>query len=160
MYLIVGGDSKIGRAISNSWSNRVLFHSSTRVKNLESSTRPYIDLSDIDSININHSYRVIVVAAGVTSIQECEDNPEKTRLINVVNTSLLVNKLCRNGALVVFLSSNQVFDGNLPYRKATDSKNPISEYGKQKSETEDLLLSNCDNVSILRMTKVVDNEFA
>jgi dTDP-4-dehydrorhamnose reductase len=157
MHLIVGGDSDIGMAISDNWNNNnISFHASTRRISLISDERPYIDLSDENSIiNTNFVYDVVIITAGVTSIDECERNPEETRNINVVNTSLLINKLHSQGAYVMFLSSNQVFDGSRPFRKSTDSKNPINEYGKQKSEVEDVMLP-LQSKCILRMTKVFD----
>lgn len=159
MYLIVGGDSTIGKALGNYWKkNNIDFHSSTRKSDLVSDERPYIDLSDKSSfINANLSYDVAIIAAGVTSIDKCEVNQEETRKINVINTSLLINKLYDAGVYVMFLSSNQVFDGSKPFRKSTDNKNPINEYGKQKSEVEDFMIP-LKYKCILRMTKVFDKE--
>jgi dTDP-4-dehydrorhamnose reductase len=133
----------------------ISFHASTRNKSLASNVRPYIDLSNIDNFNISYSYEVIVIVAGITNIQECEESPKEAREINVVNTSTLARKLDNGRTLIIFLSSNQVFDGDSPFKKITDKKNPVNEYGKQKSETEELLFKYCSNVCILRLTKVI-----
>ena len=161
MHLIVGGDSDIGMAIADNWNNNnIPFHASTRRISLISGERPYIDLSDVNTIiNINFAYDVAIITAGVTSIDKCERNPEETRNINVVNTSLLINKLHSQGAYVMFLSSNQVFDGRTNLQKVNDEKSPITQYGGQKSEMEDLV-SKLEGYSILRLTKVIHPEFS
>ena len=49
MYLIVGGDSVIGKALGNYWEdNNTDFHSSTRKLALSSEVRPFIDLENLD----------------------------------------------------------------------------------------------------------------
>ncbi len=155
MHLIVGGDSVIGKALGNYWEkNNIDFHSSTRNLGLSSKTKPYIDLENLDLINLDYSYDSIILCAAVSKLDECEKYPNKTRDINVVNTFKLAQKLSNSGAFVLFLSTNHVFDGKTPFRKTNDKKNPINEYGKQKSDAEDLISGLC-SYGILRLTKVI-----
>ena len=156
MHLIIGGDSVVGMGISENWSqNNISHHASTRKRNLVSKIRPYIDFKQIGKIDFNNNYDVIVITAAVTSIYKCEQDPELTRMINVVNTLNAIKKLSNPSTFIVFYSSNQVFDGEKPFKKITDKKKPINEYGKQKSEIEDLLLKYSSNVCIIRMTKIL-----
>ena len=160
MYLIVGGDGLIGKNLSEYWIKQdVSFHSSTRKKELVSECRPFIDLKELDLEGLTFTYSAIVFCAGISNINECEKNPIKTRNINVVSSFNLIQKLSNSGSFIVFLSSNQVFDGRTNLQKVNDEKSPITQYGGQKSEMEDLV-SKLEGYSILRLTKVIHPEFS
>jgi len=155
MYLIVGGDSVIGKALGNYWEdNNTDFHSSTRKLALSSEVRPFIDLENLDFSNLDYGYDVAILCAAVSSIAKCELHKKRTRIINVINTYTLLEKLSLLGTHIIFLSSNQVFDGSKPLNKTSDRKKPVCEYGKQKAEAEDLI-SNLKKFSILRLSKVI-----
>lgn len=155
MHLIVGGDSVIGKALGNYWEkNNIDFHSSTRNSEFSSKIKPFIDLENLDLTNLDCSYDSVVLCAAVSKLDECEKHPNRTRKINVINTFKLAQRLSNSGAMVLLLSTNQVFDGKIPHRKINDEKNPINEYGKQKSEMEDLMVG-LEQYGILRLTKVI-----
>ena len=158
MRLIIGGDSKIGEKISSNWDNQKLkFHSSTRRKELMSKQRPFIDLSDLDHLNLEFNYDSAIFCASQTSLSECESNPKESRKINVDAISKLAEILNSKGTFLLFLSTNQVFDGKKAYRKASDQKNPINEYGRQKSDVEENILK-LSKSSVLRLSKVINHE--
>ena len=155
MHLIVGGNSVIGKALGNYWEkNNIDFHSSTRNLGLSSKTKPFIDLENLDLANLDCSYDSVVLCAAMSKLDQCEKHPNRTREINVINTFKLAQRLSDSGAMILFLSTNQVFDGKIPFRKINDEKKPINEYGNQKSETEDLM-ARLEQYSILRLTKVI-----
>lgn len=158
MHLIVGGDSVIGKALGNYWEkNNIDFHSSTRNLGLSSKTKPYIDLENLDLTNLDYPYDSAILCAAISKQDECEKHPNRTRNINVVNTFKLAKQLSKSGAFILFLSTSQVFDGNTPFKKIDDKKSPINAYGKQKSESEDLI-SGLEKYSILRLTKVIHTD--
>jgi dTDP-4-dehydrorhamnose reductase len=156
MVLILGGDSMIGSALFEHWryDKHIQCHSSTRNKYLVSDSRPYIDLNKPDLFKICRRYDVVILCASVSSIASCDINKKQTRVVNVDNTYSISKCLSQLGAHVIFLSSNQVFDGTTPFKKSNDIKNPISEYGRQKADTEELI-SSLNRFSILRLTKVM-----
>ena len=119
-----------------------------------SNSRIYINLEEPESFQLDMHYDVAILCAAESNIAKCESNPEKTRVINVVNTYTLSKELSQSNTYVVFLSSNQVFDGTTPFSKVNDKTNPTSEYGRQKADAEKLI-SNLKNFSILRLTKVI-----
>ena len=156
--LIIGSDGFIGSSISKDWDEKnIPCHASTRKRNLVSKKRPFINLNHPEEISSRHHYNLIVITAAISDLYECEKNPELTRKINVINTCKIVKKLSNDSTHIVFFSSNQVFDGAEPFRKSTDKKKPINEYGRQKSEIENLLLEYSSNTCIIRMTKVIHN---
>ena len=67
MYLIVGGDSAIGKALGNYWeNNNTDFHSSTRNLELASEARPFIDLENLNLSNLDYFYDVFRLLVRVT----------------------------------------------------------------------------------------------
>ena len=155
MVLIVGGDSAIGTALSKYWENRkILFHSSTRHKELQSDSRPVYDLANTRTFKKLLDYDSAVFCAAITDMLACEHKPKKTRSVNVSGTIDLIKKLSINKTHILLLSSNQVFDGKYPFQHCCTPRNPINEYGKQKAEVEEFI-ENIPNSCILRLTKVL-----
>ena len=79
-------------------------------------------------------------------------------MINVDATLRLIDRLLARGIYVVYLSTNQVFDGSMPNVPPDAPVNPISEYGKQKARTENelkVLIQQGAPLSILRLAKVI-----
>ena len=159
MILIVGGDSAIGKELSKFWQNRgVDHHSSTRRKTEIADWRPYIDLQKNNWRMKLDNYESTVICAAVSRLSDCENDPEGSRQINVVNTVKLGQKLIQNGVFVLLLSTNAVFDGTKPFRKTTEPVCPTSEYGRQKADAEQELLGS-GMVAVLRLTKVINEDF-
>ena len=94
----------------------------------------------------------------VARIAACAADPEGTAHINVDQTLTLIEKLLARGIHVLFLSTNQVFDGRVPHLPADAPHSPVSEYGRQKARVEAALLGHMASgapVAILRLAKVV-----
>lgn len=100
-----------------------------------------------------------VIAAAATSREFCENYPTESRMINVVNTLRLARAIEERGGCVLFLSTNLVFDGSRPDFMPWDSVVPLDNYGKQKTEVEEFLLSKIPSALIVRLTKVFYNNF-
>ena len=64
----------------------------------------------------------------------------------------------RRGIHILFLSSDKVFDGTIPHRKADDPRCPKTEYGKQKADAEQLILAMKGEPGVVRFSKVLDSE--
>ncbi len=101
------------------------------------------------------SCRAVVLCAAITSLEQCRANPAGTRLVNVTRTLALLERLAQQGAFVVFISSNLVFDGSKPARQPEEPVCPRTEYGRQKAEAEAALLRLRDQAAIVRLTKVM-----
>ncbi len=98
------------------------------------------------------------LCAAVTSEVRCRNEREGSRRINVEACVALAERLVARGAFVVFPSTDRVFDGSRPRRRADDPPSPRSAYGEQKAEAERLLLALGAGVAVLRLGKVVDPE--
>jgi len=79
----------------------------------------------------------VIHCASEGSVDYCEANKDKSHAVNVGGT-INVAKSCReHGSLLVFLSMNAVFGGDLAPYTETNDRCPINEYGMQKTYCED-----------------------
>lgn len=116
-----------------------------------------VDIRNLDQLMIivqkfNPDYVIHTAAIAVTDF--CNTHPDIAYDINV-NGALNVAKACKRvNAKLIFMSSEQVFNGNLeggPYDEG-NAPNPDTEYGKNKLEAEGLIKEILDEVWILRFT--------
>lgn len=95
-----------------------------------------------------------VICSAITNQEQCRRDPYRTRELNVVRTLRLAEELAAKGAFVVFISSNQVFDGSRPFIPSDAPLCPRTVYGSQKAETEKGLNLLTEHKAIVRLTKV------
>lgn len=156
--LIVGGDSFIGKNLAALWENKKQLLKTSRKKKELPKNILYLNLLDENWAHFKqYYYHAIIICAGITSISECENNPEYTNKINVENLWKFVKLLRKNTEYTLYLSSNEVFDGSKPLRTKDDCTCPISEYGKQKVKMEKKIAT-LGSYGILRLTKIIDLE--
>ena len=160
MILLVGGDSEIGAA-----TNRFLtaqghaVAATTRRPDRVAVDRPTLDLAaPLDVWEPPAETRSACIFAAMARLAACAADPVGTAHINVTQTLTLVERLIARGIHVLFLSTNQVFDGNTPNTPADAPTCPVSEYGWQKARVEAALREHLRGgapVAILRLAKVV-----
>jgi dTDP-4-dehydrorhamnose reductase len=163
MFLIIGGDAEIGAAtVDHLGRSGYVVSATTRRPYRVSPDRPFLDLSQpLDAWEPPAGTRAACVVSAVARLADCAADPKGSAYINVTQTIALCEQLIARGIYVLFLSTNQVFDGNTPHVAASASTNPVSEYGRQKAFTEALLeshISNGANVAILRFARVISPE--
>src|SRR5262249_8337446 len=95
------------------------------------------------------------VCAAVTDMRICQDNPRRSRLINVTNTLELLRRLAERGTRCVFLSSSQGFDGETSEPDEEAPTCPKNENGAQKVRGEEAVVAETLPVAVLRVTKVL-----
>ncbi len=93
----------------------------------------------------------VIHAAAISDPNFCQENPEKSRKINL-DASANIAGLCSDlGASCVFTSTDLVFDGlNAPYREE-DPVGPVSVYGEHKALAERAMMERCERVAVCRM---------
>lgn len=85
---------------------------------------------------------VVIHTQALSDVDRCEREPHLARQMNVQTTANLVEALHGTQALLVYLSTDYVFDGRKGSAYAeTDATNPISVYGRSKLEGEQVALS-------------------
>jgi dTDP-4-dehydrorhamnose reductase len=155
--LVIGADGQIGRALVAGLAQHGLVAlGTTRHREGVGPGRVYLDLEgDLNAWRCPGTIGAAILAAAVTRLDTCERDPEATDRVNVAANLALADVLAKRGIHVVFLSSNQVFDGSRPHRRAGELTSPRTVYGRQKAEVEGRLHARDGRASILRLTKVV-----
>lgn len=156
--LIVGGDSLIGGHAARRLAGAGLtVHATTRRTDgaRRSPDRPFVDLATREWAALDGvRYRTAVLCAAVARLADCRRDPAGTAAVNVTGTLALARRLAEQGTRVLFLSTNQVFDGTAAPQWADAPPNPVTEYGRQKAAAEAGILA-LPGAGVLRLTKIV-----
>lgn len=104
--------------------------------------RPAFELTEPAHLEGLTSWRpdIVVNAAAWTDVDGCARDPQRAMAINGVAAGAVARAAAGAGALIVQLSTNEVFDGSLdrPYVEE-DTPNPINPYGASKLRGEELV---------------------
>jgi dTDP-4-dehydrorhamnose reductase len=165
MFLIVGGDSEIGGAAFAALKSKDhAVAATTRHRERVAGDRLFLDLgASLEGWEPPPGATSACVCAAVARLADCAADPQASAHINVSQTLTLIDKLLRRGVYVLFLSTNQVFDGRVPQVPLGAPHSPVSEYGRQKARTESALsdyVARGAPVGILRLAKVVSPHMA
>jgi dTDP-4-dehydrorhamnose reductase len=155
-YLIIGSDGLIGSALLAHLHNQKNNVTATTRRIESANNKIHYDLSQ-PKPHIFQDYTHAFICAGITNINACEADPAGTSAINIDATIQLAKELLYTGCRVIFISSNTVFDGSIQNPNENTAYQYSTEYGRQKAETEQQLLSLNNNTAIVRISKVISN---
>jgi len=124
-----------------------------------------ISATDVDSLDITDEEMVnstfaeikpdyVIHAAAIAVTDFCNEHPDIAHKVNVHGALNIANACKKNGAKLVFISTEQVFNGNVepgPYTE-NDTAVPDTIYGKNKLEAEGLLKSILEELWVIRFT--------
>ncbi|HWP28661.1 MAG TPA: dTDP-4-dehydrorhamnose reductase [Chloroflexota bacterium] len=118
---------------------------------------PYFPLDITDSAQVARLVAavapdVVVHTAALTDVDRCEREPERAWLVNVRATEWVAEACARQGALLVHLSSEYVFDGQAGPYAETDPPRPLSVYGRTKLASEQIVAQRCARWIVARTT--------
>jgi dTDP-4-dehydrorhamnose reductase len=159
VFLIVGANSEIGSATArliearggNVWSTTRRPPSNPREVKLDFD-------KPIEGFQVPDGVESACIFVAIARLAVCAADPKASAFVNVTQTLALVDWLAARGVYTLFLSTNQVFDGESANMPADAPVSPRSEYGRQKAETERLLRARMvagAPIGILRLGKVV-----
>ncbi len=157
--LVVGGDGAIGRSlVARLRRIGTPVVATTRKRDGVSNghvEHVFLDLRhDPSRWVVPSDVSVAYLSAAATSLQACRADPQGTATVNVTHAFALAETLARQGARVIFLSTSAVFDGTTPFQKADAPTCPLTEYGRQKTRAEELILGLGPSATVVRLTKV------
>jgi dTDP-4-dehydrorhamnose reductase len=163
MYLLIGGDSELGSATYRFLKDGgYAVQATTRRRELVSSDRPYFDILDtLEEWNPPPGVDAVCIFLSVARLRDCAADPAGSAQVNVARTLQLIDNLIADGIYVLFLSSNQVFNGEGPHVAADAPADPGSEYGRQKAQTEAGIrqrIARGAPLAIMRLSKVLAPE--
>jgi dTDP-4-dehydrorhamnose reductase len=95
---------------------------------------------------------LVVHAAALTDVDECEKSPEKCRHINSEGTKITAKVAQALGAQFVYISSDYVFNGVTGNYSEGDSPDPVNHYGESKLLAEQYARQLCSRLLIVRTT--------
>lgn len=122
--------------------------------------------SDVKSLVAGYRPDVIINAAAMTNVDNCEKERELAWKINVTGVENLVEVSRRINAKLVHISTDYVFDGKTGNYSEEDRVHPINYYGKTKLAGENAVIAGGIEYAILRTVLVygagvnVKNNFA
>jgi dTDP-4-dehydrorhamnose reductase len=161
MFLIVGADGEVGRAVvaAGRAAGDAVIGTSRRDHGAADTGRLRLDLDALPpDWEPPPGTGAACIAAAVARLAECEADPVGSARINGTRTLELTRRLTERGIYTLFLSTNQVFDGTTPFVPPEAPTSPVSAYGRQKAATEAALrrmMADGAPVGILRLSKVV-----
>ena len=93
---------------------------------------------------------IVIHCAAISQVDVCESDPDLCHEVNVAATEFITVQCKKNNARMIFLSSDFVFDGTLPFVGDNTIPNPISVYGQSKRVSEIFVESNLLDWAIVR----------
>ncbi len=167
--IITGANGLLGQKLVNLYSTNKEYDVVVLAKGLNrnSNTERYryidVDLTDFDKVSkIMNEVKpeVVINAAAMTNVDECEDKKEACDAINVKLVQELVNLCETHNSYLLHISTDFIFDGkNGPY-KEDDEPNPLNYYGLSKLKSEQIIERSTLKYAIIRTILVygmVDN---
>jgi dTDP-4-dehydrorhamnose reductase len=164
MFLIVGGDSEIGMGAAAQL--RGLGRTLTTTRRADGGADDCIRLDLAGGLadwEPPAGITAACICAAVARLADCARDPVASARVNVTGTLAVAERLLARDVFVLFLSTNQVFDGRAPHVPADATTAPVSEYGRQKARAEAALRAHIARgapAAILRLSKVVSPDTA
>lgn len=150
-YLVIGGNSLVGSELFKRLSILNKNVKITTRRNKTDNKTIYFDLNKIDDLDIYDS--TVFFCAAETNISKCQDDNTLTNKINNINTVKTIKNLHKKNCRIIYLSTQAVFSGNKNFCKEEEDKDPTCNYGIQKKNVEDNIIS-MQNITIVRLTKI------
>lgn len=111
------------------------------------------DLEQVQSFVAEHKPDVIINCAAYTAVDKAEEELKLARKINYEGPKNLAITANQNGCVLVHISTDYVFGGNLPLDhvyQEDDEKAPVTVYGITKLEGEKAIEQNAEKYYIFR----------
>ena len=149
---ITGGSGLLGTnfALNNNTANS-LFICHKRLQKHAEEYSVVVDLTSKVSLllklkeeNISH----LIHAAALTDVDFCECNVERANEVNYEITKIVAEVCKELDIKLVFLSTDQVFDGKKQDYTELDVVCPINVYGETKARSEDYVLQSASSLII------------
>lgn len=157
--LIIGATGYIGKYIYESAKEKFKVIGTQYQSNHPKFIKFNILKDDISIINkqISDTEKYALLCAGDTNIEYCFQHKNEAYQKNVIATIQLINQLNTFGYHIIFLSTDNVFNGKKGNYTEEDTPTPINEYGKMKTEVEHYLIQHISDSCIMRIGKIIGN---
>lgn len=93
---------------------------------------------------------VIVHAAGLSNVDDCERSPALAQQVNAGLAATMGQAAAERGLKLVHISTDHLFAGDRPMRGEADAPSPVNAYARSKLEGERLVAERCPQALIVR----------
>lgn len=112
------------------------------------------DAAEVDRVISTIKPDVIINAAAMTQVDQCETERELCWTANVTSVENLIRACTKNNVHLVHVSTDFIFDGTYGPLDETAKPNPINYYGESKLAAEERMINSKISWSILRTVLV------
>lgn len=146
--LITGGFGMLGRTLASEFKDDF---------DIIATGKPEGDITDADRFDalVNfHKPDGVIHCAAMTAVDKCETEAELAYEINARGSANVASACKRNGARLIAISTDYVFDGRSerPYNESDKANGGDTVYGKSKFAGEELIREICPNHVIARVS--------
>ncbi len=147
-FLVLGANGRLGKALVRRYAAQGL--------TVEALGRSELDLAKPELVAetlANHSFDVLINAAGDTDVDHCELDPGASLLVNTQGPAAAAAYCAAKGLRFVQISTDYVFEG-YPHadRVETDVTKPVNHYGRSKLAGEQSVLAAHPQALVLRVS--------
>lgn len=93
---------------------------------------------------------LVIHTAAMTSVDQCEKDPEQAWSQNVTATEQLLRAIRGQACRFIFISTDSVFDGRKGDYTEKDAVSPIHQYGRTKAAAEEKVLAARSDALVIR----------
>jgi dTDP-4-dehydrorhamnose reductase len=125
----------------------------SRIINLEGVNTCLLDLENEQALEkelVRIKPDILINAAGMTSVEECELKPKEAERINAIIPGELARLSKKLNIYFVHISTDHLFDGTKSFQTEEDIVSPLNVYGKTKAKGEQEVLKNNNEALIAR----------
>ena len=152
--LITGASGLLGRAVRHACTQVPAWHVSGLAFSRAHNGLDRLDLCDARAVKEYldaRQPRIILHCAAERRPDQSENAPEATMRLNVEATARLAKWAAANGAWMVFISTDYVFDGVTPPYQPNAPTNPLNLYGRSKRDGELAVWAETSDACVLRV---------
>lgn len=160
-YLILGASSYIGKYIYDKMKESMVCVMGTYCYAMSEEGLIHFDILSDDIEQFLDSMKVLpdiaIICIGQTNFDRCADAYMTAYAVNVECMKKLICGLAARNIKVIYISTDNVFDGKRGNYTELDETNPIGKYGMMKKEMECYILNNLPQMCILRIAKPISD---
>jgi dTDP-4-dehydrorhamnose reductase len=154
--LVTGASGFLGRYVALALKDlyAVLGTYLSQAVGLDTCELTRLDLTEAEAVHATlREFRpdVVVHTAALADVDACERYPDAAHRINVQGTEAIAQAAVAVGARLIYISTDQVYDGVKRYYDEADVPQPLMVYGWTKLEGERRAAAICRDTVILRL---------
>ena len=154
--LVIGAGGQLGQCLKTVAERRRILEIVFPVEQEANILNPKL----LNSLLEKEKPQVVINCAAYTAVDKAEDEVDLSKAVNETGAANLARACKANGATLVHISTDFVFEGNeVKLLKEDDAANPINVYGVTKLDGENAVIDILDEHFILR-TSWLYSEYA